>query len=421
MKKVLFLSIISFLFSSKIIAQNVGIGTATPPDKLSVVNAVPGYGVTHTYGPVTIGTYISNLNAQFGTKTNHPLQFFTNNSNAQLTLLQNGKIGIGSELPTEKLDVVGNILSEGNVAGLRFNDRADNLKGYQWYSTAGNAHLYRVQAPAGNVITVLENGNIGFNTSTPQTDLHVNPSGPGSILIGTNKNAGGYTNLEMGITAQTGGKGFIQTVSASGTAYGDLHINPNGGYVAINLPSTSTAFAPIDILQSSATRGIRLRNTLNSPFSDYWDIAADQQLNLYVNGTFVSHIGMDGTWNQVSDARFKTNILNMDNVLDKVKALQPKKYEYINNNPTHKISSGFLAQEVMPIFPELVSDFKTPKQDATDTTIYHAINYAGFSVIAIKAIQEQQVIIDRQQKSIEFLAGEIDKLKSSLSLIQRNK
>lgn len=55
------------------IAQNVGIGTSTPNDKLSIVNDLPGDGITHTYGAVTMGTYISNLSGQFGTKANQPL------------------------------------------------------------------------------------------------------------------------------------------------------------------------------------------------------------------------------------------------------------------------------------------------------------------------------------------------------------
>ena len=72
------------------------------------------------------------------------------------------------------------------------------------------------------------------------------------------------------------------------------------------------------------------------------------------------------------------------------------------------------------IFPEVVSELKYPQKDTTDIKIYHGINYAGFSVIALKAIQEQQVIIEAQQKSIDALIaqnqlimGEIEKFKSS--------
>lgn len=56
-------------------------------------------------------------------------------------------------------------------------------------------------------MAILANGNMGINIDAPQTDLHVNPSGAGSILIGKDKYTGGYTNLEIGISAQgDGGK-----------------------------------------------------------------------------------------------------------------------------------------------------------------------------------------------------------------------
>jgi hypothetical protein len=89
---------------------NVGIGTPTPTEKLSVFTAsgVANFGITHSNSTVTVGTYLNFNNGQFGTKTNHPLQFFTNSGSAQITLLQNGNFGIGTNAPDHKLDVLYN-------------------------------------------------------------------------------------------------------------------------------------------------------------------------------------------------------------------------------------------------------------------------------------------------------------------------
>jgi hypothetical protein len=93
---------------------NVGIGTRDPTDKLSIVDELAGYGITHTFGAITVGTYISNYSGQFGTKTNHPLEFFTNNGTPQMALFQNGnvsiatnggKVGIGNSNPQLGLDI----------------------------------------------------------------------------------------------------------------------------------------------------------------------------------------------------------------------------------------------------------------------------------------------------------------------------
>lgn len=407
MRKSFYCTLVFIFYGVNLIAQNVGIGTSTPADKLSVVTTQQGYGISHSFGTVSLGTYLTTVNAQFGTRTNHPLHFFTNNSAPQVTLLPSGNLGIGTISPAVMLDVVGNVLSEGLSAGFRFNDRADNTKGYQWYANAGNAYLYRHHATPGNTLSVLANGNMGLNIDVPQTDLHINPNGAGSILIGTNKSSGGFTNVEMGITSQSGGNSYIQSTRSSGSAPGDLYLNPNSGYVGINNTTNATLFAPLDINQSSSLRGIRLRNNLTLFSSNIWDMYVDNQLHFNEGGFHVAYIGDDGTWNQVSDARLKTGIIKMGTVLDKVMALQPKKYQYIHNNSKAKFSSGFLAQEVMEIFPDLVSDFKHFDEDSSDNTIYHGINYSGFGVIAIKAIQEQQHQIeevkDKNNRMMELI------------------
>lgn len=66
-----------------------------------------------------------------------------------------------------------------------------------------------------------------------------NPEGPGSIVVGGNPSSGGYTCLTLAITNDKGGKTYIQSTSSSGSTWGELHLNPYGGLVAI--PSISTA------------------------------------------------------------------------------------------------------------------------------------------------------------------------------------
>ena len=59
----------------------------------------------------------------------------------------------------------------------------------------------------------------------------------------------------------------------------------------------------------------------------------------------------------------------------------------------------------MPLFPELVSDFK---KDSADNTVYHGINYAGFGVIAVKAIQEQHLIIEALNAKMASLEAKLE-------------
>ena len=98
---------------------NVGIGTTTPSEKLEVNGAIkstiPYYGLTQSYGGVTIGTYVDNIGGWIGTASNHPLLFFTNNSNELMALTTTGYLGIGTTSPSNMLSVAGSADFSGNV------------------------------------------------------------------------------------------------------------------------------------------------------------------------------------------------------------------------------------------------------------------------------------------------------------------
>ncbi|MBL7702715.1 MAG: tail fiber domain-containing protein [Ferruginibacter sp.] len=154
---------------------------------------------------------------------------------------------------------------------------------------------------------------------------------------------------------------------------------------------------------SNDTAGIRLERKANT---NYWLIAPDasDDLNLYFNGTARGYFSdVTGAFTAVSDLRLKKDIAPVENVLQRIALLQPKKYHYLSNKPTDQLSYGFIAQDVEKVFPNFV--------DTKKESDYKAINYQNFSVIAIKAIQEQQQIIQNQTKQIENLQVQIDELK----------
>jgi hypothetical protein len=161
----------------------------------------------------------------------------------------------------------------------------------------------------------------------------------------------------------------------------------------------------LHVKQPSNGLGLRLTNNAWD-----WDIYTSNGagLNFNYNGVNKGYISpVDGSYVASSDARLKKDVNKMPSVLDKVLALQAKTYKYIDNKDSDRLSTGFIAQEVMPLFPELVNDFERPTKDSTDTTIYHGLNYAGFSVIAIKAIQEQQ-------QQIEVLKAQMQKMQAAI-------
>jgi hypothetical protein len=106
-----------------------------------------------------------------------------------------------------------------------------------------------------------------------------------------------------------------------------------------------------------------------------------------------------------SDLKLKKNIKSLDKVLPTLMQLSPVSYEFINQTTDNR-SIGFIAQDIQKYYPQLVHKVPYEKRD----DIY-GIEYMGFSVLAIKAIQEQQ-------QQIESLKSENTQLKQDLKNLE---
>lgn len=244
---------------------------------------------------------------------------------------------------------------------------------------------------------------IGIGTTNPQRTLHINPNGNGGIAIGNNIQSGGYTALTMGISQEIGGYAFIEGIKTTGASYGTLALNPNGGFVGVRKTSPST---PLHIKQSTDqppyNGGLRLERNENGNF---WDISIDyaNQLELGFNGnTKVRFNNVDGEVYTISDLRMKKDISLVGKALPTLMKLEAKSYHYKDNNSAATLSYGFIAQEVEQIFPDAVSDIGRDGMKA--------VSYQKLNIMAIKAIQEQQLIIESQNKRIAELESKMNGL-----------
>ena len=127
---------------SNVNAGNVGIGTTTPSSKLTVNSY--GYGIVQTDNTVSVGTYLDPDGGWYGTNSNHPLHFYSNDSPPQVTLATSGNLGIGTISPTTKLEVNGEIRStqEGNSISLAGSNNAATGVGIVFNKQAANAYWY---------------------------------------------------------------------------------------------------------------------------------------------------------------------------------------------------------------------------------------------------------------------------------------
>jgi hypothetical protein len=146
---------------------------------------------------------------------------------------------------------------------------------------------------------------------------------------------------------------------------------------------------------------------------DDWTISQNSPgygLSLYISTTKVGVFDPDnGQYHALSDYRFKKNITNLGNILEKVTQLKPSTYQF-NQDKGYTKAIGFIAQDVAQLFPELVEI-----QEGNGYDDLHLLDYNGFGVLAIKAIQEQQVIIQDQASKITSLEERLSELESKLT------
>jgi hypothetical protein len=197
-----------------------------------------------------------------------------------------------------------------------------------------------------------------------------------------------YTGPKLKLYVDAGGKGRIEADKISiGT--------PNIGVYSLKvLQNTQT------LNLATPQGGINLSRADDITKNWEWWVHPNGDLNLSYNGAFRGYFfSATGAYTS-SDKRFKTNINSLKNILPLALQLNPVTYDFIGQKTDNdKPTVGFVAQEVKDLFPNLVREV-----DGGNGNQYFGINYPAFSVIAIKAIQEQQKQIEGLEKRLDSLS-----------------
>lgn len=170
----------------------------------------------------------------------------------------------------------------------------------------------------------------------------------------------------------------------------ETFINPTGGMVGIG---TSNPQAMLHVYTSGGNV-LTLQNN-NAKWHFNPAVTADGDLNFYynnVNAAIATVDGVSGQWTNISDREVKDHITPLTAVLDKVKQLGVYHYT-MRSDTTHQTMTGIMAQEAEPLFPEIVSQNEGQ----------YGVSYSQLAAIGIKAIQEQQVLIEQLKEKVARL------------------
>ena len=261
------------------------------------------------------------------------------------------------------------------------------------------------------------------NTSTAFGDF-TEASGFGSFAAGSFTRATGAYSTAFGRFNVGGGNPTswvltdplfeIGNATSDASRSNALTVLKNGkvGTGGMNVPE-----AALHVLHPNVSaEGIRIQNAGSN--NRHWTLHTNNgggTLILYssIGGTtpIGNFNGSTGAYTATSNRHLKTNVQMLDaDVLARIQQLKPATYSYIRD-PLQQRTVGFMAEDVQPIFPELVETIGENGENM-------AINYAGFSVVAIKAIQLLEEKLSEKEKRIEALEAEMKEIKKWMMLKQ---
>ena len=389
-------------------SENVGIGETTVNSKLEIkqgsANWYEGIRINRSSNTTQFGTFSNNSGATFiGAAdttggSNNALLFGNSTDGTTFTermrIDSSGNVGIGDSNPSSILDINATApiitiesasANDSKILFAEGNANAVSLfyEGSAGTGTANNFHI-RSELSGGeaNLLTVGLDGSVGIGNSSPATWA-------GNLL-------------------QTGGQSLFGQLTTNAAAY---MVN-NTAYDGSNWKYITNGTASI-YAQDHSDSNAHVWYTVASGTAGN-NATLNQQMKLDVNGNLIVNnlhgstasnpaVKYNATsgllYYDTSSIRYKENVQDLPNSLEKIKALRPVTFD---EKSTGDSCTGLIAEEVIEQIPDLVHLLDV---EGYDTPQPNSVDYAKLSVYLLKAIQEQQTVIEDLKSRIETLEG----------------
>lgn len=409
------------LYSNTTGGANVAIGNWTLYNNLSggentAVGNEAMYSNTNGYFNTAIGTYslYNNTTGNYNTASGHNA-LATNTTGEYLSAfgtyaLRYNTLGVDNSAfgyATLLFNTIGSQNSAFGNESLRSNTTGSNNSAVGTFSlysnTTGNFNTATGYNSLGNNSTGIENTSNGSYSLLNNISGNYNSSfgyrGLFSNSTGGNNSSNGHQALYSNTT------GNNNTSSGSSALYSNTTGSGNTAF-GYNAFLTGTTFNNSTALGNQSV------------------ITASNQIR--IGNAAVTSIGGQVGWTTVSDKRVKSNIVSNIPGLAFIMALQPVSYNYdlvkemeilgvdeslnseSSNNVSKTLYTGFLAQDVDSVAQVIGYDFSGIDKSGS----LWGLRYAEFVVPIVKAVQEQQKIIENQQNTIDLLIQRIDDLEN---------
>jgi hypothetical protein len=256
-----------------------------------------------------------------------------------------------------------------------------------------------------------------IGSSTRATGNYSTAMGNSSSALGLNSTAMGLETIAVAESSTAIGKYNTADVNGlfmvgNGTSTSNrknAFIIKEDGKIGINTSTPSSLFevahGSVAPTTTNWTNALSIKNIPNNNSWQFW--TASTGLALYRKGAYRGGFdGISGAYTQVSDRRVKKDITPLDNgTLHKVLQLNPVSYLMKDQTDTNR-NLGLISQEVQEIFPSLTHYVK-------DSDLL-TLSYTELIPILIKALQEQQAIIETQNSKLTTQDSKIENLTAEI-------
>jgi hypothetical protein len=329
---------------------------------------------------------------------------FATTATNQFLIRASGGVGIGTSSPNRPLSI--NASTNGDWLSLM-----DNVGVTRWHlNNSGGGLNFAQTGIADNRLFLNTNGYVGIGTAIPAHPLTVQADGTDQVAwrnssyeLGRLGYSGGANAGWMGLENSSN---FNVYISASGSSFF------KGGNVGIGTNSPQTA---LHVFGPSGSQ-LLLQDTA---YNNYWSIYTEalgsssgsgNLLFVARSGAFV-YFDTAGFVHGASDQRLKRDITSMGSVLSRVLQLRPVSYHMRGLSEDAPLNLGLIAQEVEPLFPEVVGECEGKK----------SLAYTELVPVTIRAIQELNQKLEQENTALKQRTLSLEKRLERLEqLYERN-